>query len=157
MEHRAVGRVAAGPAVTLHATLEALALRVRHHVHQLAGAEQVHGEGLTDLVRAHRLRLLEPDLAQYAHRRGNPGLLVHAGHRLGDILLPRFEAELEGVVAMRRPGAEAHHRARPRLDHGHRDEVAVLPEDLGHALLPADQPFLHRHDGVSPVFAGARA
>ena len=44
MEHRAVGGVAAGPAVALDAALEALALGHAHHVHELAGAEDLGGQ-----------------------------------------------------------------------------------------------------------------
>src|SRR5262249_46922904 len=72
MEHRAVGRLAAEPAVALHAALEALALGHADHVHELARAEKLHGEGLAGLIGGHRFRLLEPHLAQ--HLQG----LVHA-------------------------------------------------------------------------------
>src|SRR5438034_4106095 len=148
VEHRAVALVTAGPAMALHAALEALALGHTHHVHELSGREQLHRQRLARLIGRHRLALLQAHLAQHLHGRCDSGLLVVSRHRLGDVLLRRLEADLEGVVAVARFRAHRHHRARPGLDHGDRDHASVVAEDLGHAPLPADQPFLHRHGAV---------
>src|SRR5215471_12287115 len=145
MEHRAVGRLAPEPAVALHATLEALALGHADHVHELARSEELHGEGLPGLIGSHRLRLLEPHLAQHLHGFVHARLLVMAGHGLGHVLLRGLETDLERVVAVAVLRAHAHHRAGARLDHGDGDEAAVIAEDLSHAPLAADQSFLHRH------------
>src|SRR5499426_3865479 len=145
MEHRAVGRLAAEPAVALHPALKALALGHADHVHELAGGEELDGEELAGLIAGHRFRLLEPHLAQYLHGLVHAGLLVMAGHGLGHVLLRGLETDLERVVAVAVLRAHAHHRAGARLDHGDGDEAAVVAKDLGHAPLAADQSFLHRH------------
>src|SRR5207244_13450533 len=97
MDHRAVRRLAAAPAMALDAALEALALGHADDVDDLAGGEQLDGQRLADLVRL--LDLVQPHLAQDARRR-DVGLLEVAGARLGDVLLRRLEAELERIVAV---------------------------------------------------------
>src|SRR5262249_45678593 len=93
MEHRAVGRVAAVPAVAPDAALESLALRHPDDVDQLARLEQLGRHLLSDLVALERLTLVEANLAH--HARGlDVGLLEVTGHRLGDVLLLGLEAEL---------------------------------------------------------------
>src|SRR3989442_12637759 len=88
VEHRAVGRVAAVPAVALDAALEALALRDADDVHELARLEHRHRQRLADLVALELLGLLEPHLADDPHRR-DVRLLEDAGLRLRDVLLLR--------------------------------------------------------------------
>src|SRR5262245_55159287 len=150
VKHGTVGRLAAQPAVTLHAALEALALRDPDHVHELAGREELHCERLSRLIGFHGLRLLEAHLAQDLHGLVDAGLLVVSGHRLGDVLLRRLEADLKRIVAVRRLLPHAHDHAGPGLDHGDRDHAPVVAEDLGHAFLPAEQPFLHGHWSAFP-------
>src|SRR5213593_2927635 len=141
VEHRAVGRVAAVPAVALDAALEALALRDADDIHELARLEHLHRERLSHLV---ALELLEPDLADDPHR-GDVRLLEEARLGLGHVLLLGAKAELERVVAMGVLGPDPHDRAWPRLDDGHGHLVAVVAEDLGHTDLAADEPLLARH------------
>src|SRR5882672_10393068 len=145
VKHRAVGRVAAGPAVALDAALEALALGHADDVHEFSRREQLDGEGLTLLKSRDGLGLLQPHLAQHLHGLVHAGLLVMARHGLGDFFPRGLEADLERVVAVGRLRAHPDDRAGPGLDHGDRDHAPVVAEDLGHALLPAEQRFLHRH------------
>src|SRR3989449_1411271 len=144
VEHRAVGRVAAVPAVALDAALEALALRDADETHELARLELLHRERLSHLVALELLGLLEPDLADDPHR-GDVRLLEEARLGLGHVLLLGAKAELERVVAMGVLGPDPHDRAWPRLDDGHGHLVAVVAEDLGHTDLAADEPLLARH------------
>src|SRR5213592_4329320 len=148
VEHRAVGRVAAIPAVALDATLEALALRDADDVHELARLEHRHRERLPHLVALELLGLLESDLADHPHR-GDVGLLEEAGRGFRHVLLLGAEAELERVIAVRLPGPDPHDRAGSSLDDGHGHVVAVVAEDLGHADLAPDQSLLARH--LSPA------
>src|SRR6058998_1793170 len=154
VEHRAVGRVAAVPAVALDAALEALALRDAHDIHELARLEHLHRERLPHLVALELLGLLEPDLPDDPHR-GDVRLLEKASLGLGHVLLLDAKAELERVVAMGVLGPDPHDRAWPRLDDGHGHLVAVVAEDLGHTDLAADQSFFARHlyprNEVSPA------
>src|SRR2546422_1656736 len=154
VEHRAVGRVAAVPAVALDAALEALALRDADDIHELARLEHLHRERLSHLVALELLGLLEPDLADDPHR-GDVRLLEEARLGLGHVLLLCAKAELERVVAMGVLGPDPHDRAWPRLDDGHGHLVAVVAEDLGHTDLAADEPLLARHiprRGATPPF-----
>jgi hypothetical protein len=54
-------------------------------------------------------------------------------------LLVGAEAELDRDVAVALARPHFGHGARAGLDDGHGDAVALLPEDLGHAHLLADQ------------------
>src|SRR3989441_10324704 len=144
VEHRAVGGIAAVPAMALDAALEALALADAHDVHQLAGLEERGRHGLPHLVALQHLALLEPDLPDDAHRL-HPGLPEGAGRGLRHVLLLRLETELERVVAVPLPRADPDDDAGTSLDDRHGDLVAVIPEDLGHADLASDQPFFARH------------
>src|SRR2546426_1130761 len=150
VEHRAVGRVAAVPAVALDAALEALALRDADDIHELARLEHLHRERLSHLVALELLGLLEPDLADDPHR-GDVRLLEEARLGLGHVLLLGAKAELERVVAMGVLGPDPHDRAWPRLDDGHGHLVAVVAEDLGHTDLAADEPLLARHQLIRRV------
>src|SRR5438128_2298978 len=149
VEHRAVGRVAAVPAVALDAPLKALALRDALDVHELARLKHRHRERLPYLVALELLGLLEPNLANDPHR-GDVHLLEEAGRGLRHVLLLGAEAELERVVAVRVPGPDPHDRAGPRLDDGHGHVVPVVAEDLGHADLTPDEPLLARHQRTLP-------
>src|SRR6266850_4672809 len=97
IEHRAVGRVATRPAVTPDAALEPLALRHTHDVHELAGRKHLDGQRLASLIALELLGLLEPDLADHAHRR-HVRLLEMPGLGLRHVLLLRTEADLKRVV-----------------------------------------------------------
>src|SRR5215831_1520838 len=144
MEHRAVRRVAAVPAVALDAALEALALRDADHVDELAGREHLDGERLPELITLELLGLLEPHLAHDLHRR-HIHLLAHTRRRLRHVLLLRAEPELQRVVPMRLGRLDPDDRTRPRLDDGHGHVTAVIREDLRHPDFPTDQTFLARH------------
>ena len=64
-----------------------------------------------------------------------------------------LERELHGFVAVSAMGPNGDHRARPGLDHGDGLDVAgLLVEDLGHAELPAQDPF---HAAASLSRAGS--
>src|ERR1041385_9112049 len=68
-------------------------------------------------------------------------LLELPQHRLREpALLVRAEPELERGVAVALPGADLRDGARSRFDHGHRDDVALLVEELRHPDLLADEP-----------------
>src|SRR2546428_7009196 len=86
VEHRAVGRVAAVPAVALDAALEALALRDADDIHELARLENLHRDRLSHLVALELLGVLEPDRADDPHR-GDVLLLDGPGVGLGPQLL----------------------------------------------------------------------
>src|SRR5256712_7875901 len=118
VEHRAVSRVAAIPAVALDATLETLALRDAHDVHELGRLEHRHRERLPHLVALELLGFFEADLADDPHR-SDVRLLEQAGRGLRHVLLLRAEAELERVVAVGVLGPDPEDRAGPRLDGGH--------------------------------------
>src|SRR6266850_2734093 len=148
VKHRAVRGVSAGPAEALDATLEALALGGPHDVHDLSRREQLGRHALADLVALQHLALLEPDLADHPHRR-HVGLLEDPGGRLADVLLLGLEAQLQRVVAVALERPEAQDRAGSGLDDGDGDLVAVVPEDLGHADLAADESFFPRHGSWS--------
>src|SRR5262249_54878282 len=146
MEHGSVALVSSRPAVSLDAPLEPLPLADADHVDQLTGTEEFGVQHLPYLISGHVLGLLEANLAEDPHGRRHTGLLVVTGHRLRHALLfRRREAELKRVIAVRRLGAQPDHRARTCFDHGHRDTIAIIPENLGHPSLATDQPFLHRH------------
>ena len=82
--------------------------------------------------------VLVAELDQVAHRR-RAGLLQVALLGLGQLaLLDLAEGELHGGVAVALGVADRGHLAGTGLDHGHRDDGAVLAEDLGHAELLAE-------------------
>src|SRR5437879_12390726 len=131
VEHRAVGRVAAVPAVALDAALEALALRDADDIHELARLEHLHRERLSHLVALELLGLLEPDLADDPHR-GDGRLLEEARLGLGHVLLLGAKAELERVVAMGVLDPATHAGDWPRVDDGYRHTDPVLAQNPQH-------------------------
>src|SRR6266852_2396547 len=144
MEHRAVRRVAAVPAIPLDATLEALALRDADDIDQLTRREHLDGERLADLIALDLLGLLEPDLADHLHR-GHVRLLEDTGRGLRHVLLLRAEAELQRIVAVRLRRPDPDDRARPRLDDRHRHMTPIISKHLRHPNLPPNKPLLPRH------------
>jgi hypothetical protein len=130
-----VGPCEAWPAALDHA-LETAALRDALHVHALALGEDGHGEGLADLVGRH---VLDAEFADLPRGR-QVALLELPEHGAGEALfLVGAEPELHGgvTVALARP--HLGHRAGTRLDHGHRNGLTLVAEDLGHADLLANQ------------------
>src|SRR5207249_1869292 len=144
MEHRAVRRVAAVPAVALDAALEALALRDADNVDQLTRREHLDGERLAELVALNLFGLLESDLAHDLHRR-HVQLLEHARRRLRHVLLLRAEPELQRIVPVRLRRLDADDRAGPSLDDGHRHVTSVVGKHLRHPHFSTDQSFFTRH------------
>jgi len=49
------------------------------------------------------------------------------------------ERDLHGAVAVRRAGLDLRHAVVGHIQHGHRQRVAVVGENAGHADLAADQ------------------
>src|SRR3954471_5879703 len=128
---RAVGLRAAAEAVALDRALEALALGDAGDLDRLADLERLDGHGVAD----RQLGGLVPELREVAHGRG-PGLLEVAELGLAQVLLlGGAERELDGLVAVAVVRADAGHRARPGLEHGHALDPAVLHEDLRHPEL----------------------
>src|SRR4051794_6449420 len=128
---RAVGLRAAAEAVALDRALEALALGDAGDLDRLADLERLDGHGVAD----RQLGGLVAELREVAHGRG-PGLLEVAELGLAQVLLlGGAERELDGLIAVAVVRADAGHRARPGLEHGHALDPAVLHEDLRHPEL----------------------
>jgi hypothetical protein len=136
-----VGAVADRPAtevVALDPALEALADRDPRDLHLLAGLEGGDRHVVAYFDRVISAEVLVAELDQVAHRR-RPGLLGVA--LLGSGKLARLdlaEGELHGRVAVPLGLADRGHLAGAGLDHGDRDDGAVLAEDLRHAELLAN-------------------
>src|SRR6185503_1433674 len=133
---RAVRGMTALEAVTLDDAREAAALRGALDVDVLALLEDRRVQRLAERVGAH---IRDAEFTQVARRR-KVALreLAEVGLREA-LLLVRAEAELERGVAVALRGADLRHGARPRLDHGHGHDVALLVEDLRHADFSANQ------------------
>src|SRR5204863_2111666 len=146
VEHRAVGRRAAGEVVALHDALEPLAAADADDVDAIAVLEHA---GDQDLVAGLERRVVagalgELDFAADAGRRHVAGLLVVAAERLVDLGGLLFdEAELHGLVAVGLRGLGLQHDARAGLDEGRRRDGAVRREHLRHAELPGDDSSDH--------------
>ena len=66
--------------------------------------------------------------------------------RLGQLgLLDIAEAKLNGIIAVFFGGLLLNHDAGACFDHGYRNDLAALIENLGHAHFFADDCFLHLH------------
>ena len=96
-------------------------------------SKDVDGDVVADLGALLGAEVLVAELDQVAHRRG-AGLLQVAFLGLAQLaLLDLAEGELDGGVAVALGLADRGHLAGAGLDHGHRDDLAVLAEDLRHA------------------------
>src|SRR3954470_5836821 len=128
---RAVALGAGGEVVALDRALEALALGLAGDLDGLADLEGLDGHGVS-----HReLADLVAELLDRAQRR-RVGLLEVAELALAQGLLAHgVEPELDRLVAVRIPGADADHRARAGLEHGDALDLAVVEEALGHPEL----------------------
>ena len=74
----------------------------------------------------------------------NASLLQVTGLGLGELgLLHILEAQLHGNVTVLLQGFLLRHDTGAGLDDGHRNHLAALIEDLGHAHFFADDCFLH--------------
>src|SRR5205807_3279683 len=117
------GAVALGPAaeaVALDQTLEALPLGGGGHVDQVAFAEEVGFELLSNLE-----AVVVADLDHVAQGI-DAGLLEAARHRLGDALgVDLAEPDLGRRVTVLLDGAQADHAAGPRLQDGDRRDRSV--------------------------------
>jgi hypothetical protein len=121
--------------VALDRPLEPLALRAARDLHELTLLEGLaDAHGLTHL----ELSRLVAELGEMPQRR-RAGLLQMAEPCAREPLLANIaEGELHRVVAVAIGRADRRDVARPRLDHGHALDPAVLLEDLRHAELPAE-------------------
>src|SRR5580765_455094 len=139
---RAVRRRAGGEPVALDHAREAAALGRAEDVDVLALLEyRRHVECLAERVGGH---IAEAELAQVPGHR-QVALLELPQHRLRvPAFLVRAESQLQRAVAVALAGADVRDGARSRLDHGHRDDVALLVEELRHAELLSD----HAHHEV---------
>src|SRR5690606_31540131 len=136
-------------AVALHDTRGALALARAGDVDLLAGLEDVGGDLLAEFVLG---GVVGAQFDEVAARR-DAGLLEVTRARLVHLArvdLP--EPELHGGVAVLLRAADLGDDARPGLDDGHRNDPALIVEDLGHAeLLAQDALPLRTHLSVRPL------
>src|SRR5919197_2266792 len=134
---RAVRGRATAEVVPLDRAGEALPDRDARNLDAVAGLEALDGDGLA-LGRPGQI----PELQQVPVR-AHAVLAELAGLRLREPLLrDLLECDLNGVVAVDAGLLDRDDRARPRLDHRHRRHLTgLLVEDLGHAQLPAHDPF----------------
>ena len=134
----AVADRAAAEIVALDPALEALADRDPGDLDLLAGLEGGDGDVVADLRAVLGAEVLVAELDQVPHRRG-AGLLRMTLLGLGQLArLGLAKGELDGAVAVLLPIANRGHLAGTRLDHGDRHDLSVLPEDLRHAQLLAE-------------------
>src|SRR5204863_4550365 len=128
---------AAVKVVSLDGALEALALRAAADLHALALLECADRDLLADL-RIALVTLVEPELGQVLEGRRTRFLQV-AEPRLGEPpLLGLAERQLHGAIAVAVGLADSRDPARARLDHGGRDPLALLGEELSHADLASE-------------------
>src|SRR5690606_38637304 len=136
-------------AVALHDTRGALALARAGDLDLLAGLEDVGGDLLAEFVLG---GVVGAQFDEVAARR-DAGLLEVTRARLVHLArvdLP--EPELHGGVAVLLRAADLGDDARPGLDDGHRNDPALIVEDLGHAeLLAQDALPLRTHLSVRPL------
>ena len=131
---RAVRLGSAPEVVTLDSALEALALGNAGHADVLAVFEGLDRDRVADLEVGHAA-----DLGQVALAVLEAGLLEVAQLGFGELLVfAVFERQLDRRRAVALGGAHPCDRTRPRFDDGHRDAIAVVVEELGHAELLAD-------------------
>ena len=140
MEHRPVGRRAAGEVVALHDALKSLAAARADDVDALAVLEHRDQNLIADL----RIAVLrQRHLAPHARRR-HVGFLVVARERLAHLRrLAVDQPDLHRLVAVGRRGLALHDHARTRLDDRRRNDRAVLGEQLRHADFSANDSCDH--------------
>ena len=145
-----VRRALAGEVVTLHHAGETAALADAGHVDPLAGGEHVGGDDLPELEAR---EIVDAQLGEVALRRTARGLEVTELRFVEPRGLGLAERDLHGgvAVALRRP--ELHDATGPGFDDAHRDDPVLVVEDLGHAELSAQNPFLRHRSPLMRVSA----
>ena len=137
----AVRRALAGEVVALHHAGEAVALADAGHVDPLAGCEHV---GLHDLAELEAGEVDDAQLGEVLRGVGVRRLQVAELGLRQALRLGLAEGELHRGVAVALRGLDLDHATGPGLDDGDRDDPVPLVEDLGHAELSAQDPFV-RH------------
>ena len=138
----AVGHRGAMAAAALDRAFIAVALADAGDVDLVADCENAGGDDVADVL---LFCLLDSEFLQMLLH-SDVSLLQMAGFRLGQLgFLNVLVAELDGGVAVFFGGLLLCHDAGACLDDGHRDDLAALIENLGHAHFFADDRFLHFH------------
>ncbi len=134
----AVGHAAAACAPALDDAAVAVALARAGHVNEVAALE---GVGLDDRAKLQLSGVVEVELAQVLLG-GNASLVQVAEFGLGEL---RFAdvliAQLDSLITVFFVGLLLSDHAGTGLDHGDRNHMALLIEDLRHANFSADDCF----------------
>ena len=114
--------------VTLHNTLETLTFGGTDDIYKLSVVEQLHRNGITEVVVLIKLELGQVLLGRCA------GLLIVSLHRLGGILLLNLaETQLNSLVTILLNGLNLGYNTRTSFDNSARHVLAVGTENGCHS------------------------